>query len=54
MREREGRGIRTGQVVHAVPTLVLIRDEDTINVGYAAKNPRYRAVYQGSQIETAS
>lgn len=43
---------RTGGLCH---TLVLIHDEDTINEGYSvAKNPRHRAVYQRSQIETAS
>lgn len=55
VKEREGdsekmgeRGARdtnwTGGLYH---TLVLIRDEDTINERYsAAKNPRHRAVYQ--------
>lgn len=53
MGERRPRDTnRTGGPCH---TSVLIRDEDTINEGYnAAKNPRHRAVYQRSQIETAS
>lgn len=53
MGERGARDTnRTGGPCH---TLVLIRDEDTINEGYrAAKNPRHRVVYQRSQIETAS
>jgi len=45
MGERGSRDTnRTGGLCH---TLVLVRDEDTINEGYsAAKNPRHQAVYQ--------